>query len=194
MPACCGPVLWLPVETAPFFLVAQPLQVEGLAGGASPMAVAQLAALGAAASWRLGKWELVEGYVQAAEAGYSKLDTDARWEVRYAAVWVCIALLATAPILQPVAWLGNGCRLRGWLSALFGSPDAPLDTCRWCPTAASPQLSLPQVRIAHLLSGVARKDAAALRRDLEAARSEVMGPFSGGWVFRGWSMRSAFDL
>ena len=39
---------------------------------------------------------------------------------------------------------------------------------------------LPQVRIARLLWAVARKDGEALQRDLEAARSEVMGPFSGG--------------
>jgi hypothetical protein len=57
-------------------------QVEGLAGGSSSMGAAQLAALGAAASWRLGKWELVEGYVQAANTGFAQLDTDARWEVR----------------------------------------------------------------------------------------------------------------
>jgi hypothetical protein len=56
-------------------------QVEGLAGGSSSMGAAQLAALGAAASWRLGKWELVEGYVQAANTGFAQLDTDARWEV-----------------------------------------------------------------------------------------------------------------
>lgn len=63
------------------------LQVEGLARSASPMSAAQLAALGAAASWRLGKWDLVEGYVQAADACYAKLDTDARWEVRSRPFW-----------------------------------------------------------------------------------------------------------
>lgn len=63
------------------------LQVEGLARSASPMSAAQLAALGAAASWRLGKWVLVEGYVQAADACYAKLDTDARWEVRSRPSW-----------------------------------------------------------------------------------------------------------
>lgn len=41
-----------------------------------------------------------------------------------------------------------------------------------------------QVRIAHLLSGVARKDMGALQRDLEAARSEVMGPFAGAALLR----------
>lgn len=59
-------------------------QVEGLAAGCSAQAAAQLAALGAAASWRLGKWDSVEGYVQAANAGFGQLDTDARWEVRRA--------------------------------------------------------------------------------------------------------------
>ena len=53
------------------------------------------------------------------------------------------------------------------------------------PCAALPALPhrpplRPQVRIARLLWAVARKDGEALLRDLEAARSEVMGPFSGG--------------
>lgn len=67
--------------------------------------------------------------------------------------------------------------------------------CCWCATAASPLVRLRtnsfasapchapwrQVRIARLLWLVARKEGAeALQRDLEAARSEVMGPFSGG--------------
>ena len=36
-----------------------------------------------------------------------------------------------------------------------------------------------QVRIAHLLSAVARQRSEELQGKLEAARSEVMGPFSG---------------
>jgi hypothetical protein len=56
-------------------------QVEGLAAGAGDKSAAQLAALGAAASWRLGQWELVEGYVEAANSGFAGLDMDARWEV-----------------------------------------------------------------------------------------------------------------
>ncbi|KAI3426356.1 hypothetical protein D9Q98_008728 [Chlorella vulgaris] len=89
-------------------------QVEGLAAGAGDKSAAQLAALGAAASWRLGQWELVEGYVEAANSGFAGLDMDARWEVR----------------------------------------------------------------IARLLWAVARFDMAELGVGLEAARSEVMGPFS----------------
>jgi hypothetical protein len=56
---------------------------------------------------------------------------------------------------------------------------------------SAPCPHLPQVRIARLLWAVARKDGEALQRDLEAARSEVMGPFSGGlcwpagWLGRG---------
>lgn len=73
--------------------------MEGLARSASPMAAAQLAALGAAASWRLGKWELVEGYVQAADAGYTQLDTDARWEVGCWEGKVLVGCLACGGIL-----------------------------------------------------------------------------------------------
>ncbi len=63
--------------------------MEGLAAGSSSKAAAQLAALGAAASWRLGKWDLVEGYQQAANEGFQRLEADARWEVRCRAgeVW-----------------------------------------------------------------------------------------------------------
>ena len=51
-------------------------------------AVRQLAALGVAASWRLGRWALLEGYLdmarEDARAGQAELDLDAeeRWEVR----------------------------------------------------------------------------------------------------------------
>lgn len=68
------------------------------------------------------------------------------------------------------------------------SRQARIATCcrtiaNYCPPAAQFVFLCRQVRIAHLLSAVAREDAAALRRDLEAARSEVMGPFSGGGRF-----------
>ncbi|KAL4421833.1 hypothetical protein ABPG77_001622 [Micractinium sp. CCAP 211/92] len=89
-------------------------QVEGLAGEARPSAAGQLAALGAAASWRLGQWERVKGYAEIASQTYSQLDADARWEVR----------------------------------------------------------------MARLLWSVAHRDFDALQRDLQRARSEVMGPFS----------------
>ena len=43
----------------------------------------QLAALGVAASWRLGRWDLLERYLPAAEAaGPELLDGGDRWEVR----------------------------------------------------------------------------------------------------------------
>ena len=43
----------------------------------------QLAALGVAASWRLGRWDLLERYLPAAEAaGQDLLDGGDRWEVR----------------------------------------------------------------------------------------------------------------
>ena len=93
-------------------------QVEGMAAaggsGQGAAAVAQLAAMGTAAAWRLGRWGLLEGYTQVAQGGYGALDPDARWEVR----------------------------------------------------------------LGRLLGAVVPGDGDALHRELDAARSEVMGPFS----------------
>ncbi|PSC70468.1 serine threonine-kinase ATR isoform X1 [Micractinium conductrix] len=66
-------------------------QVEGLAVEASDMSAAQLAALGAAASWRLGQWDLVAGYTEAANASFPQLDVGARWEVRIARLLWAVA-------------------------------------------------------------------------------------------------------
>lgn len=90
------------------------LQVEGLARSASPMAAAQLAALGAAASWRLGKWELVEGYVQAADAGYTKLDTDARWEVGLGSLGRRCCWLFWYAMVCRLSCVHHGCRPLDW--------------------------------------------------------------------------------
>lgn len=48
------------------------------------LAALQLASLGTAATWRLGKWEELEGYLKAVEQGAppAALDPAARWEVR----------------------------------------------------------------------------------------------------------------
>ena len=80
-PPCCSSRRLL--AFTPFTLPTShaPAQVEGLAAGCGARAASQLAALGAAAAWRLGQWELVEGYVQAANPGFAQLDPDARWEV-----------------------------------------------------------------------------------------------------------------
>jgi hypothetical protein len=74
-------------------------QVEGLAAGVGSRAASQLAALGAAAAWRLGKWDLVEGYVEAVGRGFLGLDTEPRWEVR------CLLLVSS-------------CRFQACLSSL----------------------------------------------------------------------------
>lgn len=134
------------------------------------MTAAQLAALGAAASWRLGKWDLVEGYVQAANAGFAQLDTNARWEVgtqRFRVHgwegWIGgVRLGRSERSKHRAGQLHRALPLRPPFSHCV--PPFPL-----------------QVRIARLLWAVARKDTEALQCDLQAARSEVMGPFSGGW-------------
>jgi hypothetical protein len=109
-------------------------QLEGLAAAAGPRAAAQLAALGAAASWRLGRWEAVEGYVDAANGGFARLDVDARWEVgrreggvgRGSVVWVGRG---------SGAWLGARCM------TLQVSPCCSVTT-KWPPhPSLSPHLS-----------------------------------------------------
>ncbi|KAK9842495.1 hypothetical protein WJX81_002719 [Elliptochloris bilobata] len=65
-------------------------QVDGWVAGSAGLAVRQLAALGVAASWRLGRWAPLEGYLALARdsadsdlAGLELgLDAEERWEVR----------------------------------------------------------------------------------------------------------------
>jgi hypothetical protein len=57
-------------------------QVEGLASSCSDAAIPQLAAVGAAACWRMGRWDMLRGYVGAVERGGGRLDQGQRWEVR----------------------------------------------------------------------------------------------------------------
>jgi hypothetical protein len=58
------------------------LTSPGLCRPPAGPAAAQLAAMATAAAWRLGRRDLLGGYLQAAEAGVAFLDAEARWEVR----------------------------------------------------------------------------------------------------------------
>ncbi|GAB4817356.1 hypothetical protein N2152v2_004402 [Parachlorella kessleri] len=59
-------------------------QVEGLAATCDDVAALQLASLGTAAAWRLGRWALLEGHLRVADdlALPAAMGPDARWEVR----------------------------------------------------------------------------------------------------------------
>lgn len=132
------------------------------------MSAAQLAALGAAASWRLGQWDLVAGYTEAANASFPQLDVGARWEVRPRGY---------------EGWEGQQCPSRCLRHA---DAPCPFKGCDFCASASQPChdtfCRCLQVRIARLLWAVARRDWGALQGDLERARAEVMGFFSGGSV------------
>ena len=51
-----------------------------------------------------------------------------------------------------------------------------------------------QLRIAGLLGLVARQDTERLRRGLDNARTDVMGPFSGAHARRGWGTLCIWQL
>ncbi len=149
------------------------LQVEGLAGEARPSAAGQLAALGAAASWRLGQWERVKGYAEIASQTYSQLDADARWEVGLG-LWGGSRFVVLNPSSCCRLLFHHCAVLACWAASCFPLPAHPIAWSRFAP---------PQVRMARLLWSVAHRDFDALQRDLQRARSEVMGPFSGaGWL------------
>ena len=168
--AAVGPGAARALERPPHSLPAPALlqQVEGLAVEASDMSAAQLAALGAAASWRLGQWDLVAGYTEAANASFPQLDVGARWEVRPRGY---------------EGWEGQQCPSRCLRHA---DAPCPFKGCDFCASASQPChdtfCRCLQVRIARLLWAVARRDWGALQGDLERARAEVMGFFSGGSV------------
>lgn len=59
-----------------------PTSLPSGARALAEVAALQLASLGTAAAWRLGKWELLEGYLRVAEEGSpSALDPAEGWEV-----------------------------------------------------------------------------------------------------------------
>ena len=63
----------------------------------------QLAALGVAASWRLGRWDLLERYLPAADAADPELlDGGDRWELRLGRLLSAVSKGETATFQEQV--------------------------------------------------------------------------------------------
>ena len=66
------------------------------------MAGAQLAAVGTAAAWRLGHWDLLKEYTPLAVGKSDLLSTDEMWEVRIGKVLLCVSNRQVSVL--PVDW------------------------------------------------------------------------------------------
>lgn len=102
--------------------------------------------------------------VPAHAASSSWVATDVEQTPTVVATWVQTCHTGTASRLPDRA-------AHGWLNMSNFGRNAG---------SRPPRLPQGQVRMARLLWSVAHRDFDALQRDLQRARSEVMGPFSGG--------------
>ena len=83
----------------------------------------QLAASAVAASWRLGRWELLDRYLAVAEgAGPELLDSSDRWEVRLGQLMGAVARKEPAAVEKQVS--------RAPIRHVVCSPGSML-TCKW---------------------------------------------------------------
>ena len=93
-------------------------QVEGMGallgqrgGGGTSEEASRLAAVGAAAAWRLGKWSQLERYLNIAQDGLASLNSEERWEARIG------LLLRTVATSKPSALVSSASPLHSELEA-----------------------------------------------------------------------------
>jgi serine/threonine-protein kinase ATR len=176
-------------------------QVAGLGAEAGPGAPAapQLAALGAAAAWRLGRWSALGAFVGAAGAGFASLDAEGRWEVRLGRLLAAAAAgdgaalerelaAARAGVMGPLgaAAMESYARAHPHLvklhmlqeaadaAALLGRPAGARERARalrWDARLAATQPSL-----------AARAPVLALRRQLAALAGAPPGEAGAAWL------------